>query len=418
MIYLNLFRARKLLLMSLRSLEQQKMRAILSALGVIFGVTAVFAMICIGEGAKRQALRQIEGLGTKNILIKAKKLNLEQRGKAMERLSQGLRFSDTERIRNGSAYVERISALKEVNASIRGVEKEITPKIVAVTADYRDIYSINLKRGRFISNQDVNRKNLVCVLGHDVAKSVGSSGGVGNYIQIESGEFKVIGVLNKYNIETAKGSTISPRDYNNMVFIPLGAEMDAPRNLLTNAAPESVSEITAKIKDAGKVLAASRIIKRILSVSHSGVEDYFVIVPQELIRQARETHRTFTIVLASIAGISLLVGGIGIMNIMLATVSERKKEIGIRRAVGANQRHIMVQFLSEALLLTFIGGVLGLFTGLIFVSAISYFSGWEVAIVPWAVALSLAMSVCVGIFFGIYPAYNAARMDPIEALRS
>jgi putative ABC transport system permease protein len=206
-----------------------------------------------------------------------------------------------------------------------------------------------------------------------------------------------------------------------MVFVPLDTAgvFDIPgkdRGKRADA-PGRLSEIIVRVAPDRDVSAAARLVERIMDVAHHHIQDYQVVVPLELLRQARRTQRTFNLVLGAIAAISLLVGGIGIMNIMLATVSERTREIGIRRAVGATRRHILIQFLLEAVMLTVSGGVIGILFGLCAVGAISLLAGWQVAVSLWAVALPVVMSFLVGVFFGLYPARQAARVDPIVALR-
>lgn len=380
---------------------------------------AVLAMLSIGEGAKREALSQIEQLGTRNIYLKAIVLTKDQRIKARERLSRGLSPYDKDRIIKGCAAVQDVACLKELSASIVGMLKEVSPQIVACSSNYAEVQKLAVSYGRFISDQDIESKNMVCVVGDSVANRLGPDSSPGGYIRMGNSLFKVVGVLERYDIRTTKSSVISVRNYNEMVFIPLGAERALVRAIYRKAmgSTAELTELIIQMRKTEQVLKAAGILRRIMEISHGGAEDYQMVIPQELLRQSQKTQRTFNIVLGSIACISLLVGGIGIMNIMLATVSERTREIGIRRAVGAAREHIMIQFLAESVMLTFSGGIIGIAAGMVGVWFITAMAGWKTAITIWSIVLSLLMSTLVGIFFGLYPAYHAAKMDPIAALR-
>ncbi|MDY6837295.1 MAG: ABC transporter permease [Thermodesulfobacteriota bacterium] len=412
-------RASKIIALAIRSLLQHKLRAALSILGVICGVTAVLAMLSIGEGAKREVLSQIEQLGTKNIYLKAVALTENQEIKAREKLSRGLSTYDRDRIVRGCAAVRDVACLMELPASVIGMAREVSPQIVACSSNYGEVHRIPLSYGRFVGDQDVERKYRVCVLGWDVSESLGSEGRLGSHIRMEDHLYQIVGVLKRQDFKTAKSSVVSVRNHNQMIFVPLGTEgnlVQGPQRK-GNRSTGGLTELVVQVQETDQVIGAARVIRRIMERSHGGAQDYQMVVPQELLRQAQKTQRTFNIVLGSIACISLLVGGIGIMNIMLATVSERTREIGIRRAVGAAREHIMIQFLAESVLLTFSGGIVGVAGGIVGVWLITAMAGWKTAITIWSIILSLLMSTVVGIFFGLYPAYHAAKMDPIAALR-
>jgi putative ABC transport system permease protein len=411
----------KTLRIALRSLMHQKLRSLLSVLGVVCGVMAVVAMISIGEGAKRETISQIEQLGTQNIYIKANALTAEQTAKARERLSRGLTIADLQRIEKGCATVEKIACLREIRTSIIGLPRELTPQVVACSENYARLLGMHMSAGRFIALQDLRSKNLVCVLGSEVARQLEGLGRPGQFIRIENNLFKVVGILTRIERQTGRSAAVSTRNYNEMVFVPLDTagvlDGQSPNRKKQAGNPGQLSEIVVRVARAQDVSTTARLVERIMDVAHHHIQDYQLVVPLELLRQAERTQRTFNLVLGAIAAISLLVGGIGIMNIMLATVSERTREIGIRRAVGATRRHILVQFLLEAVMLTVSGGVIGLFCGLCAVGAISWLAGWRVAVSLWAVALPVVMSFLVGIFFGLYPARQASLVDPIVALR-
>ena len=400
--------------MAVRSLMQHKLRSFLSTLGIMCGVMAVVSMISIGEGARREVVRQIEQLGIKNIYLKPVGLTSSQRERAREQLSEGLTMADAKRISAGCRSVRLVAALKDVRASVLTGTAGMVPQIAAVTANYVDSQHMQVLRGRFIGDLDLSQKNMVCVLGSDVADHLGVSGKVGQYVRIEGHLFLIVGILGRFTIEKSRSSAIAVRNYNEMIFIPLGTETVV---MPTGRREEGVSELIVQVFQVEEVLKTAKSVERIVEVSHHNVRDYQLIIPQELLQQARKTQQTFNIVLGAIAGVSLLVGGIGIMNIMLATVTERIREIGIRRAVGATRDHIVVQFLTEAVILTFLGGMTGVILGMGAVTAISRLAGWQTAFTAWAVFLPLGMSILVGVFFGLYPAIQAARMDPVSALR-
>lgn len=398
-----------------RSLMLHRLRSLLSTLGVLFGVVAVVAMLSIGEGAKQETLEQIEQLGMNNVIIRQTEMSEDQHIKAREKRSYGLTLEDAKTLGQSVKDVDMIAPVKVIEASITGTQNEISPEVLAVTRTYGAMKNLQMAEGRFIADGDVNNRNLVCVLGAEVARALGKYGHVGQTVRLDNLEFRVIGVLNSKTWTSGKNSALTTRNLNKSIFIPLGAESSLPK-LITNK-NVGLTEIILQIDHRKQVSSALPVVKRILERNHGGIEDYQIIIPQELLHQADRTQQTFNLVLGSIAAISLLVGGIGIMNIMLATVSERTREIGIRRAVGANKMHIVVQFLTETLLLTLSGAILGVIVGVLFSLLISYVAGWNTIVKPWSVILSLTMATGVGLFSGLYPAFKAAAMNPIKALR-
>jgi putative ABC transport system permease protein len=409
----------KFITLAVKSLLQHKLRATLSILGVVCGVAAVLSMFSIGEGAKRESLSQIEQLGTRNIYVKSIPMTDTQERKSRAKLSQGLTLYDAQRIKNGCRDVQDVAGFRELKASVFGAIKDIMPQIVSCSPNYASMLKIPIFDGRFISDPDMQEGKLVCVIGHNVANNMGASGSIGNYLRIENSLFKIIGILRRIESKERKAGVISLRNYNDMVFIPLtAASLVSKSASVTGAAawPE-VTELVVGMSTAQQVLRSVPALKRTLEIAHGGAGDYQIVVPQELLNQSRKIQRTFNIVLGSIAFISLLVGGIGIMNIMLATVSERTKEIGIRRAFGATYSDIIIQFLAESVILTFTGGIIGIIIGLGGVWLISSIAKWNTAITILSLVIPLLTSILVGIFFGLYPAYAAAKLDPIAALR-
>lgn len=400
---------------SFRSLMIHRLRTLLSTLGVLFGVVAVVAMLSIGEGAKQETLEQIEQLGVNSIIIRQNLLTEEQHRQAREKKSRGLTLEDVSSLEFGLPLSRLHAPLKVIEASLTGTLKEIAPEILAVTRQYGEVKGLKLAEGRFICHSDVNKKSLVCVLGYEVAKELGRKGHVGHALRIENVQYQIIGVLKSTQWKESKNSALATRNLNKSVLIPLGTETSLPR--IFNLKNDTLSEILIQMAPHQHMPQTASLVKNILKRSHGGYEDYQIVIPQELLNQAYRTQHTFNLVLGSIAAISLLVGGIGIMNIMLATVSERTREIGIRRAVGANKRHIISQFLLETLLLTLTGAIMGILIGVLFSLGIGYFAGWKTIVTSWSILLSLGMASGVGLFSGLYPAFKAANMNPITALR-
>ncbi|MCP4109875.1 MAG: FtsX-like permease family protein [Desulfobacteraceae bacterium] len=390
---------------------QHKLRSLLSTLGIMFAVGAVISMLAVAEGAKRETLKQISQLGMNTVIIRPSMLTDAQKIAARSNLSKGLAYADVVSMKR-LAGVLFIAPVKEVRAGVSGAVEENHPDILCVTPAYQYVKNLVIKQGRFICDEDVVWNNLVCVLGKKVSLALG--GRIGKVIYLENRPYKIVGILEERRLIKGKIPALSVRDFNNAVFIPYGTEIISAQ---ASADSGEFSEIFVKLSPGTDVHGYARAIERILLLNHGEFKDFQVVVPEELIRQAWKTQRIFNIVLGCIAGISLLVGGIGIMNIMIASVSERTKEIGIRRAIGADREHIILQFLSEAVILTFMGGLIGVGLGCIGVFVITVFAGWMALITPWSVLAALSMSVFVGVFFGIYPAYRAAVLDPISALR-
>lgn len=393
-----------------------KLRSALSVLGVLCGVMAVFAMLAVGEGARRELVAGIERMGTKNIYVRALPLTPAQQEEAGKRWSRGLALYDRHRILAACPWVEAVGCVREVEAGILGPDSRLTCQVLACTSEYASIQGLKPVRGRFFNAADVNSRQLVCVVGDTLAGRLENRGAVGSHIRLGGQVFKIIGRLDRLKQAPGNRPTVSIRNFNEAVLVPLGTE-----NEVVSAGPDSrvpgLTELVIRIKDIRSVPFAGEIISRTLEVAHNGVKDYQMIIPEALLREAKKTQRTFSLFLASIAGISLVVGGIGVMNVMLATVSERTREIGIRRAVGAARGDIIAQFLTEAVLITLTGGLAGVLAGMAVVYVITRMTDWVMAVSAGAVLVPLVLSVLVGLFFGIFPAVKAAEMDPLSALR-
>ena len=397
--------------LAVQSLKLQKLRSALSMLGVIFGIVAVVTMLSVGEGVKKKTLAQIEQLGTRNIILRSLDLTEAQALYSRERLSEGLSQQDLDGISSNIPWVERAAPVREVRASVLGLPEELYPDVLAATSDYKTVSNLNIRQGRFLSDLDCAEKHFVCVLGSGIASSLGPKGQIGQVIRIETEMFRIVGVLEPRQISS--GAAVAVRDTNRVIFIPLGTEpyLLRPREI------GGFSEIIVRAGRVTKIFALADGIRALIERSHKGAEDYQIIVPQELLIKQREAQTNFNIFLGAIAVISLVVGGIGIMNIMLANVSERTREIGIRRAIGANQDHIRWQFMAEAVLISLAGGAAGLVLGVLLVVGISIFGAWTPVISLWILVLSLVLALAVGMVSGLFPALKASRLDPIEALR-
>jgi putative ABC transport system permease protein len=403
----------ELIYIVLRSLKQKKLRSILSTLGVIFGVISIVTMFSVGEGIKRKTLKQIEQLGINNIILKTLELTEAQKIHAKEHLSYGLSKEDVEKIKLTIPFIDTVAPIKDVKASIIGVSDELYPDVLAVSKEAQLVENISISSGRFISDLDISERNMVCVLGYEISKKLGTKGRCGAYVRIESEMYKIIGLLKRREFNSEENSVIKIQDSNRAVLIPI-----TTIEYIEPGSPEGFySEVRVKVSSKNKIINVSKQISSLLKRSHKYAEDYQIIVPLELLNKERQTQNTFNIFLGSIAFISLLVGGIGIMNIMLANVSERTREIGIRRAIGANQNHIKMQFLLEAVIISFFGGIFGLIFGSLIVLFISILGRWMVVLNVWIIFFAVSMSFLVGISSGIYPAINASKKDPVEALR-
>lgn len=424
----------------LKSLLLQKMRAGLAALGIFIGTTTVIWLVAMGEGVSHRAQQQIKELGATNIILRTKKPNDATEGQdANTRVKiYGLLRADYERVVANIPSIRRAVPMREVRFELRLGNRTVDAILVGCVEDYLELNRLEVARGRWLSRRDRGKK--VVVLAHETAKRLFPyENPIGKTIWVGSEFYVVIGQTKPRTASAAIGGSLDARDYNLDAYIPLKTLRQRVGDLVVKRVggefqgeQVELSQITLSVDDVRDVDETAAIVKTLLEKYHDS-EDYAVVVPKELLRQAERTRAMFNVLLVVIAGISLLVGGIGIMNIMLATVTERTREIGIRRALGAQRKHIIQQFLTETVVLTGSGGLLGVLCGLLcgplfrtvrwlvtlmspgLLPPIVY--TLEPRIAPWSVALSLFISVGVGLLFGVYPARQAAQMDPIEALR-
>lgn len=404
---------------ALSSLLQHKLRTSLSGLGIVCGVMAVVAIIAIGEGAKKETLHQIERLGVTNIYIRADQLTDAQRERARKHHSAGLQNVDRLRLQSNNPAIIETAASRERAINLTGFPEHLSPKLTECTASYGRILGFSMENGRFISEIDTKSRKQVCVLGWQIARGLGILGQPGQTLRIGEQLFQVIGVLSRQDMLNTAKTKLTMQNLNDTIFFPLNAlqpSRNAIVNPLSNQLP--VSEIIAKVNSVSGVFQASSLIRRSLEKAHNGVDDFQLIIPLELLAQSQKIQRIFNIVLGIIGTLSLFISGIGIMNIMLANISERTQEIGLRRAVGASPNHIIAQFLSEAILLTFIGGFCGIIGGVCLSLIIGTLTEWPIRFSIPGLLIPLFISIAIGLFFGLYPAKKASCIDPVTALGS
>lgn len=407
---------REYLHIGFKSIKQHKLRSFLTMLGVIFGVAAVIAMMSIAGGARKAALEQIRLLGTNNIRIQHLELTGDKQAEAEYRGSTGLALSDVSLLERIVPGVEAVAPLKFLDVEVFYSDKKSSGRIVGTNSAYGRVVNFYPDEGRFLSDLDVLQAKKVCVLGPEVAAELFKlQNPIGEKVRIDDSWYTVVGVMESKKVRQDNATVIKVRNVNRDIYVPISAVF---HRLGGEELYDRLDEITARIAEQDNVIPASRLIERVLLRSHKRVKDFEIVIPRELLAQAQKTQRIFNIVMGAIAAISLLVGGIGIMNIMLATVTERIREIGIRRAIGASERDIMLQFLNETVVISVSGGVVGIILGGLMAQGITLFAGWDTVISLLAVVFAFGISVAVGIIFGLYPARKAARMDPIQALRT
>ncbi len=403
--------------MGLASLLVHKLRSLLTMLGMIFGVGAVVAMLSITEGAQKEMMSYIDLLGVNNIIIEAKEAVDRNEIQARRAISPGMSFRDFRSIAENVPGIEYLTPRK------RFKPQKVLPKtgaeppiLIGVLPNYLAINSLRMVEGRFFNDADNDNSAPVCVLGEAAKVNLlGFDHAVGKFVKINDTWLQVVGVLAaQATADSVEGLEVASG--NNLVIAPLNTVMRRFEDS-NSYLKDEIDGMYIKVKTGTDSIETSNIINAILTATHKDAGDFAITVPAGLLEQKRRTGFIFNIVMICIAGISLLVGGIGIMNIMLATVLERTREIGIRRAIGAKQKDIIRQFLTEAVLISIMGGLLGIIFGVTLAHLIASAAGWSTVVTTGSIAVAFGVSCGIGLVFGIYPAMQAARLDPIEAIR-
>ena len=399
----------------LDGINSHKLRSFLTMLGIIFGVSAVIAMLSIGEGAKQEALEQIELMGMNNILIQDFQLETEDLASIRTNFSRGLTYEDARSIGDICPLIDYATPQKEFNLSVSYKDKVTMSTVVGTTPEYGEVLNFPVSKGSFITYYDVANRNRICVLGGGIKKDLfGFEDPIKKKIKVEDLWFTVIGVMIDKDIPAGEQGSIKTRNLNQDIYIPITASF---KRFVNDPFASEIDQVTARVVNSERITEAANIIRNIINRRHNGVPDFQIIIPEALLRQSQETQRIFNIVMGAIAGISLLVGGIGIMNIMLASILERTREIGVRRAVGATRMDILGQFIIEAVLISFSGGIIGIFLGYGLTIAIAFYADWNTIVSFYMLTLAFGVSVTVGLIFGILPARKASLLDPIDSLR-
>jgi putative ABC transport system permease protein len=426
--------------LALEGVFSNQLRAFLTALGIIFGVAAVITMLAIGTGAKQSILEQMKLIGTNNIVVTSiiPSPDDNDQGVGQEAKvpwSPGLTLEDLKAMLKTLPTVDKVSPEMEIKTTIIQSAKLEKAKAIGVTNAFFELNNLSLADGLFFHERHLEQGKPVCIIGKSIQKRFFSDENpIGQKIKCGNTWLKIIGVLERRNASKENLESLGIRDYNSDVYIPISTALLRFKNraLVTRSDIKrgdwdegdskdenyhQLDKVTLRVTDSDKILATRDLVGKILKRRHK-IVDYEIRVPEKELEAQQDSQETWNNVLAFIAGISLLVGGIGIMNIMLATVMERIKEIGVRRSLGAKQNDIVYQFLFEAIFISLIGGIIGVILGVSAAWFIDANYGIPTIVPLWAVMLSFVVAVSVGIIFGIFPAQKAARQDPIKALRT
>ncbi|OYW31528.1 MAG: ABC transporter ATP-binding protein [Chthoniobacter sp. 12-60-6] len=415
--------------LGIKTIWLHKLRSFLTALGVVFGVASVVAMLAIGEGASHEAQEQIRKLGSQNIILHSVKPPDGQgsSGESRSMISEyGLTLRDIEQIRQTVPGIRIVVPSRYISENIWNLDRSVDGHVMGVLPVYPEMRNREVLQGRFFNEMEMKDNLPVCVINETVAARLFQlSTPVGKSVRVKGFYYKVIGIIQDegQSVGTDAAGGDRSAQAQAQIMIPFTTLTDQYGEVFYRfrtgsfeAEKVQFHEAVIRVDDVNMVESRAEAIRHLMTSNHKK-EDWRIIVPVELLKQAERTKQIFSIVLGSIAAISLLVGGIGIMNIMLASVTERTREIGIRRALGARQNDIVVQFLIETVLLAGVGGILGVALGLSIPLAVTKFAGVTTVIKMWSPILAFSISVFTGIAFGIYPARRAAQMNPVEALR-
>ncbi|GJM12910.1 MAG: ABC transporter substrate-binding protein [Pseudohongiella sp.] len=426
----NWVRFKKITQVGIKSIYSHGLRSLLTVLGIVIGVAAVIAMLAVSEGASYEAQQQFRDLGASNILVKSvKPAEVEESSRSgfgpPQAIVYGLKISDITAIRDSIPGINNVIASRIVKKNVWNGGLSINTDVVGTSVDYPVSRNYNLRAGRFFSESEVRDHGNVVVLSDEVAQALFPiDNPLGNTIRIDSDYYNIVGIMESEGFSNlGQNQAGSSNSAPSRIFIPFTSSKSRFGETTTRQTAGGVESETVELHEAiiqveGQegVIEVGEIINQILQRRHKDI-DYAIEIPLALLRQAEESALRDQIVAGAIAGISLLVGGIGIMNIMLASVTERTREIGIRRALGAKRRDIIIQFLIEAVILSGVGGFIGVVLGIAIPFIISAFWGMTTIVTPLAPILAFSISALIGVIFGIYPSIRAADMDPVEALR-
>jgi putative ABC transport system permease protein len=400
------------------NLRAQKTRTMLTALGIVFGVGSVIGMLAIGAGAREESLRFIEQLGVRNVLVDSRPTMSREEFQQRRKSSEGLTDRDVRILRANIDSIEQVSPRKTLHpASVLPKPSVDLPELYGVGPAYSAIHSLRLAEGRFFDESDDAASSAVCVLGDTAKVSIlGYGPAVGRFVKVNQNWLEVVGVLREQIVSGSQNAGAAMQDLNNIVYIPRNTfeyRFWDPMSYLR----DELDGVEVRLRADADSIEVAKIVTSVLNSTHRGVQDFTVTIPAALLAQQKRTQTIFTYVMVAIAAISLLVGGIGIMNIVLATVLERTKEVGVRRSIGARRVHIVRQFLTESVLISGGGGMLGVGFGYFLAWLIARTAEWKTIVTTGSVGIAFGVSVAVGVIFGIYPAVKASRINPIDALR-
>ena len=401
------------------NLRAQKTRTVLTALGIIFGVGSVIGMLAIGSGAKEESLRFIEQLGVRNVLIDSRTAQSQEEFQQRRRSSPGLSDRDVRILQANIEGLETMSARRTMHpARVLPKPSRDVPELYGVRPAYSVIHSFHQAEGKFFDESDDAASATVCVLGEGAKVNLlGYAPAVGKVIKVNDVWLTVVGVLTEQLMAGAQSSGGQMQDINNIVYIPLNTLQYRFWDQSFANLKDDLDGIELRLKPDADSIEVAKVVTAVLNSTHHNTQDFTVTIPAALLAQQQRTQTIFTYVMVAIAAISLLVGGIGIMNIVLATVLERTREIGIRRSIGARRIHIVTQFLTESVLISVGGGIVGIGFGFFLAWLIARTAEWKTIVTPGSVLIAFWVSVVVGMVFGIYPAVKASRINPIDALR-
>jgi putative ABC transport system permease protein len=404
--------------LGIQNLMLHGLRSVLTMLGMIFGVAAVVAMLSIGAGARQKVMALIEQMGVRNLIVEAKETTEWQAHQKVRKISPGLTFEDYRVILDDVDGVQAATPRKRVTPSktIPKSQQDV-PVVFGVQPQYQQIAGLHLLSGRFFDHRDEDDGAAVAVLGTGAKFNLfGAADPIGQYVKVNEQWLRVIGVVSPQLSAQTGVAGVPSEDPNNVIYIPFQTFLVRLQDSYSEVRDE-IDGIYLNLKENVDMTPAAQVVSAILGSSHHGAADYSVIVPAELLAEQQRTEHLFNAVMVAIASISLFVGGIGIMNIMLASILERTREIGLRRAVGAQQSDIIRQFVVEATTISFTGGTVGIIFGFILSRMIAWLAGWSTIVTVSSIALAFLVSLSVGLIFGIYPAMKAARLDPVDAIR-